>query len=139
MVRTAWRHAQRARRGEQRGTTMALDELQRMARMAEEDWRRAWVSLGAVTTPPRTIVEDTPEFLRICTPGVAESLLNMVMAYSAPGPVTIADVERVLEPYFAHHLPTQWWLLLGDEPDGLREALRQAGMQSWGGAAAMAA
>ncbi len=118
---------------------MALDEVQRMARAAEDDWRRAWISLGSVTTQPRTIVEDTPEFLRICTPGVSETLLNMVMAYSAPGPVTIADVERVLDPYFAHRLSTQWWLLLGDEPEGLREALRQAGLQSWGGATAMAA
>lgn len=118
---------------------MALDEVLRMARTVEDDWRRAWISLGAVPTQPRTLVEDTREFLRIHTPGVSETLLNMVMAYSAPGPATVADVERVLDPYFAHHLPAQWWLLLGDEPEGLREALRQAGMQSWGGATAMAA
>src|SRR5579884_1260076 len=117
---------------------MTLDELQRMARAVEDDWRRAWVSLGKVNTQPRTVVDDTPELLRICTPGVPETLLNMVMAYSSPGPVSVADVEWVIAPYFTYRLPVQWWLLLGDEPAGLRDVLKQAGMQNWGGATAMA-
>lgn len=118
---------------------MALDELQRLARAAEEDWCRAWASLARVATEPRTIVEDTPAFLRVYTPGVREMLLNLVMRYRSPNLAGVADVERVLAPYFAHRLPVQWWLLRGDEPEGLREALRVFGMQSWGGSTAMAA
>jgi GNAT superfamily N-acetyltransferase len=118
---------------------MAFEQLQQMARAVEQSWGAAWASLGAVANEPRTIVDDTPEFLRVYTPGIPETLLNLVMRYSAPAPVTVADVERVIAPYRAHQAPPQWWLLLGAEPAGLREALRAAGMQSWGGSTAMAA
>jgi GNAT superfamily N-acetyltransferase len=118
---------------------MAFEELQRLARAVEQGWAAAWASLGAVATEPRTIVEDTPEFLRVYTPDLDESLLNLVMRYAAPGPVTPDDIVRMLAPYRAHRLVPQWWLLRGDEPEGLRDQLRTAGMRSWGGSTAMAA
>lgn len=121
---------------------MTLDQLQRMARAVEANWRHAWASLGAARAEPPTLVDDTPEFLRVYTPTLSETLLNLVMGYSVPeggDPVSVADIERVLTPYRAHRLTLQWWLLLGDEPAGLREALRASGMRSWGGVAAMAA
>jgi GNAT superfamily N-acetyltransferase len=118
---------------------MPFEELQRMARAVELNWAAAWASLGAVAQQPPTLVDDTPDVLRVYTPGVDESLLNLVMHYRAPAPTTTVDVERVLAPYRAHRLAPQWWLLLGDEPAGLRDALRAVGMQSWGGSTAMAA
>jgi GNAT superfamily N-acetyltransferase len=118
---------------------MPFEELQRMARAVELNWAAAWASLGAVAQRPPTLVDDTPDVLRIYTPGIDESLLNLVMRYRASAPATAADVERVLTPYRTHRLAPQWWLLLGEEPAGLRDALRAVGMQSWGGSTAMAA
>lgn len=115
-----------------------LDHLTQLARTVEGNWCAAWASLGAVAQAPRTLVDDAPECLRVLTPGEPESLVNMVMRYTAPGPVREADVERALEPYRRHRLPTQWWLLRDVEPEGLREGLRAVGLQSWGGATAMA-
>jgi GNAT superfamily N-acetyltransferase len=83
-------------------------------------------------------VDDTGDYLRVYTPGISESLLNLVMSYQAPEPVTTEDVLETLTPYRARRLPVQWWLLLGDEPVGLRHALRAIGLESWGGATAMA-
>jgi GNAT superfamily N-acetyltransferase len=115
-----------------------IEHLDRLARAVEDNWCAAWASLGAVNVAPRTLVDDLPGFLRVYTPGVPETLMNMIIRYTAPGPVTLAEVERVLAPYRAHHLPTQWWLMLGLEPPGLRQQLSAIGMRSWGGAAAMA-
>jgi hypothetical protein len=115
-----------------------FDRLDHLARRVEENWCAAWASLGAVRIEPRTIVEATPECLRVYTPGMPEMLMNMVMGYRATRPVALADIERALLPYRQHKLPTQWWLMLGMEPPGLREQLSVVGMQSWGGAAAMA-
>jgi GNAT superfamily N-acetyltransferase len=117
---------------------MALDNLLAMARAVERNWCAAWATLGTVREEPRTIVEDTPQFLRVCTPHLSESLLNIVLRYEAPGPVTREDLERVIAPYRAHHLQFQWWQLIGSEPAGLRDQLRALGMQSWGGVPAMA-
>lgn len=117
---------------------MALDNLLAMARAVERNWCAAWATLGAVREEPRTIVEDTPQFLRVCTPHLSESLLNIVLRYEAPGPVTREDLERVIVPYRANHLQFQWWQLIGSEPAGLRDQLRALGMQSWGGVPAMA-
>ena len=83
---------------------MAFEELQRLAQAVEQGWAAAWATLGTVTTEPRTIVEDTPEFLRVYTPGLDESLLNLIMRYAAPGPVTPDDIARMLAPYRAHRL-----------------------------------
>lgn len=117
---------------------MALDNLMMMARAVERNWRAAWKTLGAVNAEPRTIVEDTQAFLRIHTPGLPESLLNIVLGYEASGPVTRDDLERAIAPYRERQLPFQWWQLIGDEPAGLRDQLRLLGMQSWGGVPAMA-
>ena len=116
---------------------MVLEQLLQQARAVEQAWSAAWVSLSTVPTAPRTIADDTPEYARVYTPGVREMLLNIVLRYAAPAPVTSADIERVIAPYRAHRLPFQWWLTLGAEPEGLRECLRALGMQTWGGATSM--
>ncbi len=115
-----------------------FEHLDWLAAKVEENWCAAWASLGAVQAKPRTVVEDTPECLRVYTPGMPETLMNMVIRYRATGPVTAEAVAHVLQPYRRHGLTTQWWLMLGMEPSGLRERLAAVGMQSWGGAAAMA-
>jgi GNAT superfamily N-acetyltransferase len=117
---------------------MPLEDLTALARAVERNWRYAWAALGAVETEPRSIVEDTSGYLRVYTPGASESLLNLVMSYQSPEPVTPEDVFETLAPYRERRLPMQWWLLLGDEPMGLRDALRTIGLESWGGATAMA-
>jgi GNAT superfamily N-acetyltransferase len=117
---------------------MVLDNLAVMARAVESNWCAAWATLGAVRAESRTIVEDTPAYLRVYTPGLPESLLNIVLRYESPGPVTRHDLERAIAPYRSHHLPFQWWQLIGSEPAGLRDQLRGLGMQSWGGVPAMA-
>jgi GNAT superfamily N-acetyltransferase len=116
---------------------MSLDELSALARAVERNWRAAWAALGEVNTEPRSIVDDTGGFLRVYTPGISESLLNLVMSYQSSEPVTPEDVFETLAPYRQRGLPAQWWLLLGDEPVGLRDSLRAIGMESWGGATAL--
>ena len=118
---------------------MVLDHLTRMAHAVEDGWAAAWASLGAVPATPPALVDDTAACLRVCTPGMPEMLLNIVMRYAAagPAPVSAADVERVIAPYRQHRLPFQWWLTLGAEPAGLRERLRALGLRSWGGATSM--
>jgi GNAT superfamily N-acetyltransferase len=117
---------------------MPLEDLTALARAVERNWRAAWAALGVVNTEPRSIVDDTGSFLRVYTPGISESLLNLVMSYQAPGPVTPEDVFETLAPYRQRGLTAQWWLLLGDEPAGLRDSLHLIGMEAWGGATALA-
>jgi GNAT superfamily N-acetyltransferase len=117
---------------------MSLEDLTALARAVEHNWRYAWAALGAVATEPRSIVDDTSDFLRVYTPGISESLLNLVMSYQSSEPVTPEDAFETLAPYRQRALPAQWWLLLGDEPVGLRDSLRAIGMESWGGATALA-
>lgn len=117
---------------------MSLEDLTALARAVERNWHYAWAALGAVETEPRSIVDDTSGFLRVYTPGISESLLNLVMSYQSPEPVAPEDVIDTLSPYRQRGLPAQWWLLLGDEPVGLRDSLRAIGMESWGGATALA-
>ena len=116
---------------------MTVEDLARRTRIVEGSWCAAWASLGTVATPPRTLVEDSPAMLRVITPGAPETLLNIILRYSAAAPVTRAEVERAIAPYRTERLPFQWWLTPGDEPPGLREQLRGLGMQTWGGATAM--
>jgi len=117
---------------------MGLDDTQRMARAVEDNWSAAWATLGSLLDSPQTYVDDTPNFVRVYTPGSPEMLLNLLMRYTASAPVGPDDVERAIVPYRQHHLPFQWWLTLGLEPPGLRQSLRAIGMQhAWGGAASM--
>ena len=116
---------------------MAIDRLSRQAHVVEDAWAAAWASLGALSTPQRTVVDDLPDCLRVYTPGVPDMLLNLVMRYTTSGQVSEADVERVIAPYRRHRLPFQWWLTQGLEPRGLREGLQALGMQSWGGSTSM--
>lgn len=116
---------------------MALEQLNQMALLVERNWCAAWASLGAVREQPPTIVDDFPDVLRIYTPGAPETLLNMVIRYAGPEPVTTEQIERVIAPYREHHLPFQWWLTRGFEPAGLRERLDELGMETWGGATMM--
>lgn len=116
---------------------MATTPLMRQARLVEENWRAAWVSLAQVREAPRTLVETSEGVTRVYTPGLPETLVNMIIGYHVPGPVRVADITRILTPYYDHRLSPQWWLLLGDEPEGLRASMSTAGMQSWGGVPAM--
>jgi GNAT superfamily N-acetyltransferase len=116
---------------------MALERVARNARMVEDAWAAAWASLGATSSTPRTVVDDLPDYLRVYTPGAPELLLNLVMRYATPGPVTREAVEQIIAPFRRNRLPFQWWLTAGMEPSGLRERLRSLGMQSWGGSTSM--
>jgi GNAT superfamily N-acetyltransferase len=117
---------------------MVTDEVARLARAVEANWCTAWASLGGVPGQLHTFVDDTPDFLRVCTPGVPEMLVNTVLRYAGPAPVAQADLERVIAPYRRYRLPFQWWMTLGDEPRGLREQLHRLQLLSCGGAACMA-
>ncbi len=117
---------------------MVLENVNRLARAVEANWCAAWASLGTVRDALPTYVDDTPTFLRVCTPSVPEMLVNTVLRYAGPAPVSPNDVERVIAPYRHYHLPFQWWLTLGDEPRGLREQLHRLQLQSVGAVSAMA-
>lgn len=116
---------------------MALERLSQMALLVERNWCAAWASLGAAQAQPATIVDDLPEVLRVYTPGLAETLLNMVMRYTLSEPVTAQRIEQVIAPYREQRLPFQWWLTRGFEPVGLRARLDALGMETWGGATMM--
>lgn len=117
---------------------MVLENLSQMAQAVEDNWCDAWASLAGVQALPQTQVDETPQYLRVYTPGIPEMLLNMMIRYRSEGPVEREALERIIEPYRQHHLPFQWWLTLGAEPAGLRDQLRRLGLQTWGGATAMA-
>ncbi|MEO7003389.1 MAG: hypothetical protein ABI068_16360, partial [Ktedonobacterales bacterium] len=117
---------------------MALDHLTQLARLVEINWAAAWATLGAVSGEPHTYVDDTADYLRVYTPASTETMLNIVLRYAVAGPARLEQLEAVIAPYRQHHLPMQWWLLRGCEPTGLRDELAALGMESWGGAAAMA-
>jgi GNAT superfamily N-acetyltransferase len=116
---------------------MTLERLARDARAVEEAWAAAWASLAATTDEPRTVVDDLPDYLRVYTPGAPDMLLNLVMRYDAPDPVSMEQVEQVIAPYRRNALPFQWWLTRDAEPRGLRERLRALGMRTWGGSTSM--
>jgi GNAT superfamily N-acetyltransferase len=117
---------------------MALEHVSRLAHAVEENWCHAWASLARVADPLPTLVDNPPEYLRVCTPRVPEMLLNAVLGYTGQAPVRAPDVERIIAPYRRYHLPFQWWMTLGEEPRGLREQLHQLHMQSCGSATSMA-
>jgi len=109
----------------------------RMARVVEANWCAAWASLGRLASDPRSLVDDTPTMLRVLTPGLAETLMNIVMRYRSPAPVTADALEEAIEPFRSYGLPFQWWLTRDDAPADLRERLYDVGMRSWGGATMM--
>lgn len=115
---------------------MLQDEKQQLAAV-EANWCAAWKSLGSVSTPPRSVVEDTAEWVRVYTPGGRDMLLNIVLRFRAHTPLHQADLERVIAPYRYYGLPFQWWQTLGSAPPGLSRALRRLGMYPWGNATAM--
>lgn len=117
---------------------MALERLTRLARDVEANWCAAWASLGNLHVPHPTFVDDVADYVRVVTPGMPEMLLNIVLRYAGPAPVSREAIERVIAPYRQHRLPFQWWLTAGTQPEGLREQLRGLGMQTWGGATSMA-
>src|SRR6185312_3558403 len=90
----AWSTEMSAARAHQLGTGpaeddgMALDNLLAMARAVERNWCAAWATLGDVREEPRTIVDDTRTFLRVHTPNMPESLLNIVLRFQSSDPVT---------------------------------------------------
>ena len=95
----------------------------------ERAWCAAWGSLGYDGV---TQVEDTPQMLRVLTLTSHDLLLNAILRYRQEAVVTRADVDAALAPHRAMCRPPQWWLRLGNDPPGLRDALREAGMQVWG-------
>jgi len=103
-------------------------QRERLADAVEQVWSNAWASLGAFAT---TNVENTPEFVRVVTPTSSEMLLNAVLRYRHAQRVTPHDIESVLAPYRKASRPLQWWVRLDNEPIGLRQQLRQVGMQPW--------
>ncbi|HEU5368804.1 MAG TPA: GNAT family N-acetyltransferase [Ktedonobacterales bacterium] len=104
----------------------------------EANWCAAWLTLGAIEAPPRSLVEDTSEWVRIVTPEGPEPLLNNILRFRPAGPVTAQAVERAIAPYRKYHLPFQWWLTPNGNPPGLAGELRRLGMYPWGNAKAMA-
>lgn len=112
-------------------------EMAEMTRAVEANWCAAWASLGLLRHPPRSFVDDTATLLRVVTPGLPETLMNIVMRYRAPEPVTAADIEETIAPFRRYGLPFQWWLIRDDTPAGLREQIYTLGMRSWGGATMM--
>ena len=78
---------------------MALEKLGQQARAVEENWCAAWMTLGAVQAHPPTLVDDTPDFVRVYTPGAPEMLLNIVMRYASARPVEHDDIEQVIAPF----------------------------------------
>jgi ribosomal protein S18 acetylase RimI-like enzyme len=109
-----------------------------LAHAVEDAWCEAWASLERVAEEPRTIVERAADHIKVFTPGLEDSLLNIVLRYRASRRVTKDDVLAILAPFARLGLHPQWWLLRGSEPTGLREALYAVGMHSWGAAPAMA-
>ena len=93
-----------------------LAEMAEMARAVEANWCAAWASLGLLRHPPRSFVDDTATLLRVVTPGLPETLMNIVMRYRAPEPVTAADIEETIAPFRRYGLPFQWWLIRDDAP-----------------------
>ena len=104
----------------------------------EANWCAAWLTLGAVDAPPRSVAEDTSEWVRIITPEGPDLLLNNILRFRPNGPVTARAVERVIAPYRTYRLPFQWWLTPHGNPPGLAGELRRLGMYPWGNAKGMA-
>lgn len=123
----------------ERSTDEAWHEMRRaeMARAVEANWCAAWASLGLLRHPPRSLVDDTPMMLRVATPGLPDTLMNIVMRYHGREPVTMSDMEDAIAPFRRYGLPFQWWLIRDEAPAGLREQLYHVGMRSWGGATMM--
>ncbi len=111
-------------------TSISLSAARReqLGGAVEHAWCAAWASLAHYST---TRVEDTPDLVRVLTLDSKELLLNAVVRYRQRGAVTTADVERVIAPFRALATPMQWWVRLGADPPGLRQRLREIGMQAW--------
>lgn len=104
----------------------------------EANWCAAWLTLGMLDMPPRSLAEDTSEWVRVVTPEGPELLLNNILRFHPDGPVTPQAVEHAIAPYRKYHLPFQWWLTPNGNPPGLAAELRRLGMYPWGNATAMA-
>ena len=116
---------------------MMLGHVVQRARIVEDAWCAAWRSLGQAPGVHTVHVDDTAHYLRIYTPQEPELLLNIVLRYRDVHTGSQSAFQTVLEPFVAHRLPFQWWLVSGTEPPGLRESLLALGMHTWGGAVAM--
>lgn len=123
--------------GQEDADDAPAQQTQTAAHAVEANWSAAWASLGLLRHPPLSLVDDSPALLRVVTPDLADTLMNMVMRYRAPEPVTPAILEEVIAPYRRYGLPFQWWLLRENAPAGLRDSLYAVGMRSWGGATMM--
>ncbi len=117
---------------------MTDDEKQQLAAV-EANWCAAWKSLSSVRKAPRSVVEDTAEWVRVYTPNGPDMLLNIILRFRAHASLQQSDLERAIAPYRQYGLPFQWWQTLdSSSPPGLSQALRRLGMYPWGNAKAMA-
>ena len=115
----------------------AMDK-RRLLEAVEANWCAAWMALGAVGEPSRSLVEENKEWVRVVTPDGPDLLLNIILRFQPTGPVTTEMVEQAIAPYRKYHLPFQWWLTLHTNPPGLVGELRRLGLYPWGNATAMA-
>lgn len=113
-------------------------DKRRLLKAVEANWCAAWMALGAVDEPPRSLIEQTREWVRIVTPDGPDLLLNIILRFQPGRPVTIEMIEQTIAPYRKYHLPFQWWLNLHTTPPGLVGELRRLGLYPWGNATAMA-
>jgi hypothetical protein len=95
--------------------SLAAPERATLADAVERAWCAAW---GALGRDGASQVDDTPQFLRILTPGSSDLLLNAVLRFQQDRPVQRADVEVVLAPFRAAQRPLQWWLRTDAAPLG---------------------
>jgi GNAT superfamily N-acetyltransferase len=109
--------------------SLAAPERATLADAVERAWCAAW---GALGRDGASQVDDTPQFLRILTPGSSDLLLNAVLRFRHAHPVQCADIEAVIAPFRAAHRPLQWWLRTDAAPAGLCEQLYAHGMRIWG-------
>jgi ribosomal protein S18 acetylase RimI-like enzyme len=107
---------------------LSSDVRAQLASATEHAWCAAWAALSYF---PSARVIDLPELVCVLTIDSPDLLHNAVVRYRQAGPVSIADIERVLAPFRTARHPLQWWLRLGSEPAGLRQRLHEIGFQTW--------
>src|SRR5690348_1278768 len=115
---------------------MIQDTSQQLAAVAA-NWGAAWKTLGCVSLPPLSVVEDTAEWVRVYTPNGPDMLLNIILRYQTHAPLRPADLERAIAPYRKYRLPFQWWQTSDGSPPVPEHALRRLGLYLWSNATAM--
>lgn len=100
----------------------------RLAGAVEDAWCAAWASLAY---DAKTNVLETPELVRVLTPGSADFLLNAIVRLHDQQPLAPAGLAEQLAPFYAMRRAMQWWLRWDTSPAQLREQLSAIGMRPW--------